>query len=51
MLTPRAYDENPEGPCHCVLANPLVGNWEIARPLLDALLEANLAHLPRFASA
>jgi 6-phospho-beta-glucosidase len=31
-----------------LLANPLVGRWEIASPLLDALLEANRAHLPRF---
>jgi 6-phospho-beta-glucosidase len=32
-----------------LLANPLVRHWEIARPLLDALLAANEAHLPRFA--
>jgi 6-phospho-beta-glucosidase len=32
-----------------LIANPLVGEWEIAEPLLDALLEANAAHLPRFA--
>jgi 6-phospho-beta-glucosidase len=31
-----------------LLANPLVRHWEIARPLLDALLAANEAHLPRF---
>jgi 6-phospho-beta-glucosidase len=31
-----------------LLANPLVARWSIARPLLDALLEANRAHLPRF---
>jgi 6-phospho-beta-glucosidase len=31
-----------------LLANPLVGRWEIASPLLDALLEANRGHLPRF---
>jgi 6-phospho-beta-glucosidase len=34
-----------------LLANPLIRNWEVARPLLDALLEANVAHLPRFATA
>jgi 6-phospho-beta-glucosidase len=34
-----------------LLANPLVRNWEVARPLLDALLEVNRAHLPRFAVA
>jgi 6-phospho-beta-glucosidase len=33
-----------------LLANPLVRQWEIAVPLLDALLEANQAHLPRFAT-
>ncbi len=31
-----------------LLANPLVGQASIAIPLLDALLEANRAHLPRF---
>jgi len=31
-----------------LLANPLVGRWTLAEPLLDALLEANRAHLPRF---
>jgi 6-phospho-beta-glucosidase len=31
-----------------LLANPLVGQWQIAEPLLDALLEANQSHLPRF---
>ena len=30
------------------MANPLVGEWAIAEPLLEALLEANRAHLPRF---
>ena len=31
-----------------LLSNPLVARWSIAQPLLDALLEANRAHLPRF---
>jgi 6-phospho-beta-glucosidase len=31
-----------------LMANPLVGDWDIAEPLLDALLEANRVHLPRF---
>jgi 6-phospho-beta-glucosidase len=31
-----------------LLANPLVARWSIAVPLLDALLEANRRHLPRF---
>jgi 6-phospho-beta-glucosidase len=33
-----------------LLANPLIRNWEVAQPLLDALLAANVAHLPRFAT-
>jgi 6-phospho-beta-glucosidase len=32
-----------------LMANPLVGDYAVARPLLDALLEANREHLPRFA--
>jgi 6-phospho-beta-glucosidase len=31
-----------------LMANPLVARWSIAAPLLDALLEANRKHLPRF---
>jgi 6-phospho-beta-glucosidase len=31
-----------------LLANPLVAQYSVAAPLLDALLEANRAHLPRF---
>ena len=31
-----------------LLANPLVGRYGVALRLLDALLEANRAHLPRF---
>ena len=31
-----------------LLANPLVRQWEVAEPLLDALLAANRHHLPRF---
>jgi len=31
-----------------LLANPLVRQWEVAVPLLDALLDANRRHLPRF---
>jgi 6-phospho-beta-glucosidase len=30
-----------------MIANPLVG-WEVAEPLLDALLAANRPYLPRF---
>ena len=31
-----------------LLANPLVAQWDVAQPLLEALLKANRAHLPRF---
>jgi 6-phospho-beta-glucosidase len=31
-----------------LIANPLVGDYATAAPLLDALLEANRRHLPRF---
>ena len=31
-----------------LMANPLVREWDVAVPLLDALLEANRGHLPRF---
>jgi 6-phospho-beta-glucosidase len=33
-----------------LLAHPLVRQWEIVVPLLDAILEANRAYLPRFAA-
>ena len=31
-----------------LMANPLVARWSVARPLLDALLEANQHYLPQF---
>jgi 6-phospho-beta-glucosidase len=31
-----------------LMANPLTSEYPVARPLLDALLEANREHLPRF---
>jgi 6-phospho-beta-glucosidase len=31
-----------------LMANPLTGGYETAAPMLDALLEAHAAHLPRF---
>jgi hypothetical protein len=30
------------------MANPLIPDWDTAVPLLDALLEVNRPHLPRF---
>ncbi len=53
----KAYEElTVEAACtgdrrtalRALIANPLVGEWEIAEPLLAALLEANRSHLPRF---
>ena len=32
-----------------LLANPLVRQWDLAEPVLDALLAANREHLPAFA--
>ena len=60
MQAAKAYEElaiaaarsgDREIALRALLANPLVRNWEIARPLLDALLAANLGYLPRFAPA
>jgi 6-phospho-beta-glucosidase len=34
-----------------LMAHPLVGDFRVARPLLDALLEANRELLPRFAAS
>jgi 6-phospho-beta-glucosidase len=34
-----------------LLAHPLVRQWDVAVPLLDALLEANRVHLPQFFAA
>jgi 6-phospho-beta-glucosidase len=31
-----------------LLANPLVGSYRVAAPLLEALLEASRPYLPRF---
>jgi 6-phospho-beta-glucosidase len=31
-----------------LMTNPLVGGYDVASPLLDALLDANREHLPRF---
>jgi 6-phospho-beta-glucosidase len=31
-----------------LLSNPLVAEWNVALPLLDALLDANRDHLSRF---
>lgn len=53
----KAYEElTVEAACNgdrrtalrALMANPLVGQWAIAEPLLAALLDANRTYLPRF---
>jgi 6-phospho-beta-glucosidase len=34
-----------------LMSNPLVGDFDVARPLLEALLDANRGYLPRFFSS
>jgi 6-phospho-beta-glucosidase len=55
----RAYEEltiqaattgDREIAVRALLANPLVGSWELAEPLLAAILDANEQHLPLFAA-
>jgi 6-phospho-beta-glucosidase len=48
-LTVRAaIDGDRSAALKALLANPLVGRYSVATGLLDALLEANRHHLPRF---
>jgi 6-phospho-beta-glucosidase len=53
----RAYEEltieaartgDRDVAARALLANPLVGSWELAEPLLEAILDANRQHLPQF---
>ena len=48
LAVKAAVDGDRPAALKALLANPLVGQYKIAKPLLDALLEANRAHLPRF---
>jgi 6-phospho-beta-glucosidase len=49
VLTIQAAHSGDRGiALRALLANPLVRQWDVAVPLLDALLEANRAHLPAF---
>ena len=43
-----AIDGDRRVALQALMANPLVGDWAVAKPLLDALLEANRSFLPRF---
>lgn len=49
LLTARAATSGDRGlALKALMANPLVGDYDTAKPLLEALLEANRGHLPRF---
>ena len=48
LTVKAAVDGDRNAALKALLANPLVGRYNVARPLLDALLEANRRHLPRF---
>lgn len=48
LTVTAAVDGDRAAALKALLTNPLVARYNVARPLLDALLEANRAHLPRF---
>ncbi len=48
LTVKAAVDGDREAGLKALLANPLVARYNVARPLFDALLEANRDHLPRF---
>jgi len=49
LLTARAATTGDRGlALKALMANPLVRDYDVAQPLLDALLDANRGHLPRF---
>jgi 6-phospho-beta-glucosidase len=48
LTVKAAVDGDRAAALKALLTNPLVARYNVARPLLDALLEANRAHLPRF---
>ena len=48
LTVKAAVDGDRDAALKALLANPLVGRYKTAKPLLDALLEANRKHLPRF---
>ena len=50
LTVKAAVDGDRDAALKALIANPLVARYNVARPLLDALLEANRAHLPRFFS-
>ena len=50
LTVKAAVDGDRDAALKALIANPLVARYNVARPLLDALLEANRVHLPRFFS-
>jgi 6-phospho-beta-glucosidase len=49
LLAARAAMSGDRGDAlKALMTNPLVGDYDTAKPLLDALLDANRDHLPRF---
>jgi 6-phospho-beta-glucosidase len=48
LTVAAAVSGDRETALKALMANPLVADYDVARPLLDALLEAHREHLPRF---
>jgi len=49
LLTARAALSGDRGlALKALMTNPLIGDYDTAKPLLEALLEENRGHLPRF---
>src|SRR4029077_14393694 len=48
LTVTAAVDGDRHAALKALIADPLVARYNVARPLLDALLEANRPHLPRF---
>jgi 6-phospho-beta-glucosidase len=48
LTVKAAIEGDRDSALKALLANPLVAHYNVARPLLQALLEANRRHLPRF---
>jgi 6-phospho-beta-glucosidase len=48
LTVKAAIDGDRDAALKALLANPLVGRYSVATRLLEALLEANRKHLPRF---
>ena len=48
LTVQAAVDRRPRRGAAGAMANPLVRSYDVARPLLDALLSAHRAHLPQF---